>query len=163
MLFNYLLFRVARLDSRWRACLAISGFGLERKIRTNIKACHSEQSEESAGAQALRVLSFFLLIILFQNCSYQEVKNPSPSINTIKQGEKFMIVLPEDHSQNVIWKIDDKHNKKCIDYINSVFHGNENGVYYNFEALQKGQDTLNFALYKYNDVTKYASYIVKVE
>lgn len=127
------------------------------------RPCHSDPEHSGEESVLLIALSLSLILIFFQNCSYQEVKNPSPTINTIKQGEKFMIVLPEDHSQNMMWKIDDKHNKKCIDYINSVFHGNEKGVYYNFEALQKGQDTLNFALYNYNDVKKYASYIVKVE
>lgn len=110
----------------------------------------------------LNTLISLAILFLFQNCSYTEIKKPSPEINEIKQGENFMIILPENHNEQLMWKLDDKHNKNCIDYINSVFHGNEKGVYYNFQAIKNGQDTLNFALYKYNDVTKIISYIVKV-
>ncbi len=113
--------------------------------------------------RSVLIFQFSILILfLFQNCSYTEIKKTSPEINIVKNGENFMIILPENHSEQLMWKLDDKHNKNCIEYINSVFHGNEKGVYYNFKALQKGQDTLHFALYKYNDVTKILSYIVKV-
>lgn len=92
-----------------------------------------------------------------------EVKKEAPAANHVKKGEKFFINLPEDHSEFFLWRMDDKHNKACVDYMSSVWHGNEKGVNYNFEALTAGTDTLNFKQFKYNDEVKFVSFIVVVE
>lgn len=105
-----------------------------------------------------------LLFLLFtlQACSYQTVEKEFPAVNEIKSGEKFTIILPENHTKNYIWKISDNRNKSLIDYLGAVWHGNEKGVYYNFKALNSGTDTLHFTQLQMQDTTKTASYIVKV-
>ncbi|MGZ3885491.1 MAG: hypothetical protein ACXVPD_15495 [Bacteroidia bacterium] len=92
-----------------------------------------------------------------------EVAKEAPAVNRVKKGDKFYINLPEDHTQQLLWRIDDHHNKACVDYMNSVWHGNEKGENYNFEALAPGTDTLNFKLLKFSDEVKFISFIVKVE
>jgi predicted secreted protein len=110
---------------------------------------------------SLCVTAFFIFM-LTQACSPVEVKHPSPAINIVKKGEKFRIILPENHSESFMWKLD-QNKKNAVDYLNAVWHGDEKGIYYHFEAMRPGQDTLNFALYKFNEVNRYTSYIVKVE
>ena len=111
-----------------------------------------------------RLVSGFFIGALCSCSSFTvEVKKEAPEVNLVKKGDKFYINLPEDHSQQFMWRINDHHNKKCIDHMNSVWHGNEKGVNYNFEALAPGTDTLNFKQFKYNDEVKFVSFIVKVE
>ena len=105
----------------------------------------------------------YLLLILLSSCSYTEVGKPLPEINSVKNGEKFFINLPENHAESFMWKLSDDYNKNLIEQVNAVWHGNEKGVDYHFKAKQSGQDTLNFTLYKYNEVSKYLSFVVKVQ
>lgn len=43
-----------------------------------------------------------------------------------------------------------------------VWHGNEKGVYYNFEALNQGTDTLFFTQMKMKEATGTAVYYIRV-
>lgn len=108
-----------------------------------------------------KVIVLFLLFVL-QACSYQTIEQESPNVNDIKAGEKFTIILPENHSENFIWKLNEQHNTSVIEYVNAVWHGNEKGIYYNFKALKTGSDTLRLTQLKLKDTTRTAVYIVKV-
>lgn len=108
-----------------------------------------------------KVIALFLLFVL-QACAYPNLEKEFPGINEIKAGEKFTIILPENHAENFIWKISDNRDKSLIDYLGAVWHGNEKGVYYNFTALKPGIDTLHFTQLKMQDTTKTANYIVKI-
>ena len=102
----------------------------------------------------------FLLFVL-QACSYHTIEQESPPINEIKAGEKFTIILPENHSEHFIWKLSEQRNSTVIEYVNAVWHGNDKGIYYNFKAVKTGTDTCHFTQLKLKDTTRLAEYIVK--
>ena len=108
-----------------------------------------------------KVIMLFLLFVL-QACSYQTIDKESPSVNEIKTGEKFTIILPENHSEGYIWKLSEQRNNTTIEYTNAVWHGNDKGIYYNFKALKTGNDTLRFTQLKLKDTTRTTVFIVKV-
>jgi predicted secreted protein len=107
------------------------------------------------------LLTPFFLLLNF-SCSHQKVEKEAPEINEIKAGEKFTIMLPENHLENYYWKLSGNHDKTIIDYINAAWHGNEKGVYYHFTALRSGTDTLRLTQYKMQDSVKTVVYILKV-
>lgn len=108
-----------------------------------------------------KVFLLFLLFI-FQSCSYRVLDKEAPAINEIKKGEKFTIILPENHSENYVWKLKEKQNTTVIKYTNAVWHGNEKGIYFNFEAIGNGTDTLCLTQLKYKDTTATTTYILQV-
>lgn len=108
-----------------------------------------------------KVIVLFLLFIL-QACSYTTLDKPAPAINEIKTGEKFTIILPENHKEFFMWKFNEQHNTSVIEYIGAVWHGNEKGVYYNFKALKSGLDTLHLTQLKLKDTTRKETFIIKV-
>ncbi len=120
-------------------------------------------TKSTMGKGLLSSYSSYLILILLTSCSYTEVSKSLPAINTVKSGEKFFINLPENHAESFMWKLNDDYDKNLVEHINAVWHGNEKGVDYHFKAKQKGLDTLNFTRYKYNEVSKFTSYIIKVE
>ena len=107
------------------------------------------------------VFVLFLFFIL-QSCSYPVLDKEAPAINEIKKGEKFTIILPENHSENFIWRLKEQSHSKIIKHINAVWHGNEKGVYYNFESLNQGTDTLFFTQMKMKEATGTAVYYIRV-
>ncbi len=114
-----------------------------------------------------KVIVLFLLFIL-QACSHKTADKEAPAINEIKAGEKFDIILPENHDEGFLWKLSDKHSKSILDNMGAVWHGNDKGVYFRFMSSQVGTDTLLFTLYKTQNITKErdsiktAVYIIKV-
>lgn len=87
----------------------------------------------------------------------------SPNENKLKQGEQFHIILPENHTTGYLWQLSHHYDDEKISYLNSVWHGNEKGVHFNFIASNKGIDTLNFTLIKYHDTTEVKTFIVDIE
>jgi hypothetical protein len=124
-------------------------------------ACHSERSEESPNAKRIWqvVCSLFLLFI---SCSYNTIDKTAPAVNDVKKGEKFTIILPENHIEHYHWKLKDDHDQTVIDYLGGVWHGNEKGVYLNFSAKRSGADTLKLTQYKMQDSVKSMIYIIRV-
>lgn len=107
------------------------------------------------------MLALFLLFIL-QACSYRVIDKEAPEINKVKKGEKFTIILPENHAENFIWRLKVKENSQVLKSINAVWHGNEKGIYYNFEALNKGSDSLLFTQMKMQETTGTAVFYFQV-
>jgi predicted secreted protein len=103
-----------------------------------------------------------ILFLFFVSCSYHTIDKVAPAVNEVKKGEKFTIILPENHVENFYWKLKDEHDQTILDYMGSVWHGNEKGVYYNFSAKRSGIDTLKLTQYKMQDSVKSAIYIVRV-
>ena len=104
--------------------------------------------------QTICNLLFSLLLI---GCSYKKIEfdTKSGQTNTVKAGNNFRITLSENHQQNYYWSLRHNSNKKAVDYLGSVFHGDKLGeVDFNFEALQAGEAILYFNLNHYNDSTE---------
>lgn len=125
--------------------------------------CHSDQSEESRKIKCFsQALYFFTLLFILQACTPNTINSEAPGVNEVKTGEKFTIILPENHQENYIWKLSEHRNKSVIDYFSAVWHGNEKGVYYNFVAVKPGMDTLHFTQFKMQDTVKNSTYIIHV-
>lgn len=108
-----------------------------------------------------KVILLFLLFIL-GSCTHEIIEKEAPAINEIKAGGKFTIILPENHAEGSIWKLNDSHNKTVIDHINAAWHGNDKGIYYHFTALKPGTDTLRLTHHKLGDSIQTVTYIIKV-
>jgi predicted secreted protein len=131
--------------------------------------CHSERSEESQKIKCFsQALYFFVLLFILGACNPNVLEKEAPAINEIKSGEKFTIILPENHDEKLLWKLSENHNKSVIDNMGAVWHGNDKGVYFRFTASNSGTDTLLFTQYKTQEITmerdsvKSVKYIIKV-
>lgn len=110
-----------------------------------------------------KTLLFLSLSFALLACSIKKADLESPAINKIKSGEKFRINLPEDHSGGFTWLPNNQFNSKVISYINSVWHGKEKGVDFNFEALEKGKTDISFYSIMYKDTAAVKHFIIEVE
>jgi len=109
--------------------------------------------------------SFFIILSFcfsFVSCSNELVLKESPVENVIREHKSFSIILPEDHRTGYTWTIDDQYNKKSVEFINSVWHGNDKGVYYHFSSLKQGVCTLNFVCRKYTDTSDFKTFTLKI-
>ena len=109
------------------------------------------------------LLYLIVTTVLLSSCSYQQVRQETPTENLIGRGEKFRITLPENHTTGYMWQMNNNYNSKVLDYYGSVFHGNEKGVDFNFKTLEKGKTTLNFTLIKYRDTSAVKQFIIDVQ
>jgi hypothetical protein len=66
------------------------------KLRTSIYMKH------------LFILSIF---ILGSACSHPTVDKEAPAVNELSTGQKFRIILPENHDEGHLWKLEGKHEK----------------------------------------------------
>lgn len=108
------------------------------------------------------VLFILSIFTLFSSCSYKQIKNEAPSINTVKVNEKFRINLPEDHRTGSSWLLNNDYNKSLLNNLNVVWHGNEKGIDFNFKALSVGDVTLSLIKRKYVDTIDYKTFIVRI-
>ncbi|MBI3517991.1 MAG: protease inhibitor I42 family protein [Bacteroidetes bacterium] len=109
--------------------------------------------------------SLFVIVCSFlvAGCSYQQADKVAPLENSFKEGEKFRVTLPEDHTTGYMWQINHNYDESILDYYGSVFRGNEKGVDFNFTALKKGKTTLNFTLIKYRDTSEVRQVIIDIK
>lgn len=75
----------------------------------------------------------------------------------------FSINLPENHSTGYLWQLKNSYDTHTVEYINAVWHGNEKGVFFNFESREKGKTELIFDLIKYKDTTETKTFIIEVK
>lgn len=114
------------------------------------------------------IFSISFITLLNSACNPNVLDKEAPAINEIKSGEKFTIILPENHDEKLLWKLSDNHNKSVIDNMGAVWHGNDKGVYFRFTAVNSGTDTLFFTQFKTQEITmerdsvKSVKYIIKV-
>ncbi|MBA2611776.1 MAG: protease inhibitor I42 family protein [Bacteroidetes bacterium] len=109
-----------------------------------------------------RYFILFIFISCLQFCSLTQIKDESPKINSVENGSKFKINLPEDHSSGYIWQLGENYDKSLLKDLGAVWHGNEKGIDFNLKALSVGQTTLSFVLRKYNDTANYKTFIVNI-
>lgn len=113
----------------------------------------------------IRITYSLLFIFILGGCSYKKIEfdTKSGKVNIVKAGDKFRVTLIENHQQNYNWSLRHNSNKKAIDYLGSVFHGDKSGeVDFNFEALHAGEGELILTLNHYNDSTESRVYKVIV-
>lgn len=103
----------------------------------------------------------FLLFVL-SACSGKQLDKPYPGVNELNTGEKFVVILKENHNEKGYWKLKESNIKSTL-HISSVWHGNEKGVYFNFKALGAGTDTLVFTKISQGDTLEHARFIVSVK
>jgi hypothetical protein len=99
----------------------------------------------------MKKIIFSLCLFGLIGCSAPSLK-PLPDINTVKINAKFIVNLPENHTTGNMWQLSNDYNNDKIDYMSSVWHGNEKGVNFNFETKQTGEAVLNFALIHYSKI-----------
>ena len=103
-----------------------------------------------------------LVGIIATSCTLKQIKNESPQINLLEIKQKYKINLPENHSNGYIWQLNDDYDRTIIDNLNTVWHGNENGVDFNFNTLSAGQTTLTFVSRKFTDTGEIKHFIVQI-
>lgn len=111
----------------------------------------------------MKILSLPALLLLLASCSYQVVDKEAPAVNTVELSEKFCIKLPEDHSKGYTWAMSNDYDTKAIGYIKAVWHGNEKGVEFNFQADAPGKTELTFYSIMYRDTAAVKRFIVEVK
>ena len=108
------------------------------------------------------LLAALVLFCFFSACSPPQITRELPQINEIVKGSKFVVILPEDHTKGYSWLLKNEYNKNAVSHDNTVWHGNDKGVYFHFQAHQEGLDTLIFICRKYRDTLDTKTYIVKI-
>ncbi len=109
---------------------------------------------------------YFLLLIshLVFSCHKSEsVSREAPAVNALPVNTKFNIHLPENHTDGYLWQLNTTYDINSVDYMNSVWHGNEKGVVFNFESREKGKTALEFHLIKYKDTLESKTFIIDVK
>lgn len=109
----------------------------------------------------MKPLLFILTSLLICSCTHQVTKL-APEVNVVENGKKFFINLPENHTTGYMWQLSNAYDAQKLNYLNAVFHGNEKGVNFYFEGLEKGKTTLDFTLIKYHDTSSVKSYIIEI-
>ncbi len=110
--------------------------------------------------------NYFLILLtaLGVSCSRsREVVQVAPAANTLTPHAKFHISLPENHSNGYLWQLRKTFDNHTTEYINSVWHGNEKGVAFNFESGEPGNTRLEFDLIKYKDTLESRVFIIDVK
>ncbi len=107
-------------------------------------------------------LLFSLSLCCLVACRYQPASKPFPETNDFKVGEKLRVNLPENHTKSENWLLTGA-TPQGVNLINAVWHGNEKGIDFNFEAKTVGVDTLQFILRRVNDTIATRQVIIRVQ
>lgn len=91
------------------------------------------------------------------------VSQPAPIVNALPPHTPFHINLPEDHASGYLWQLDKSFDPTAAEYVNSVWHGNEKGVIFNFESGDHGKTSLTFHSIKYKDTTETKVFLIDVK
>lgn len=114
----------------------------------------------------MRTIYLIAIIALFNACTSKEAEfeKSSGKTNKFKVGDKFKISLPEDHTKDGLWSIGNTHDKKMLEYINSVFHSNDGGsVDFNFEAIGKGKTEIQLNKSMALDTMQKVNFVIEIE
>jgi hypothetical protein len=103
-----------------------------------------------------------VLLLYCASCRYQSVSKQCPAVNELENHAKFMVNLPEEHDSGYLWQLRDDYDRKVVSMLNSVWHGAEKGVDFNFFAEGAGTATLRFFKRKYNDTSEVRCYSVRI-
>ncbi|MFL5753658.1 MAG: protease inhibitor I42 family protein [Bacteroidia bacterium] len=106
-----------------------------------------------------------LLLVACISCSSPRLEHEQKSgnSNVVKTGKAFHVNLPEDHTTPYLWSLSNNYNSTLVNYMGSLFHSNEKGVDFNFEALKPGKTDLTFYLRSYNDTSDIKTFTVEIK
>jgi predicted secreted protein len=113
-----------------------------------------------------KTISVSAALFLLASCSNPalEFEKASGKFNRIKNGQKFSVLLPEDHTTHYYWTLKDSYDRNKVQYMGSVFHGqNSKQVEFRFQAAQSGRTELGFQLFSYRDTAEVKTFLVEVE
>lgn len=107
-------------------------------------------------------LLFSLSVCSLLACRYQPASKPFPETNVFKVGDKLRVNLPENHTNSENWLLTGS-TPQSITLLNAVWHGNQKGIDFNYEAKTAGVDTLRFILRRVNDTIATHQVIIRVQ
>ena len=110
----------------------------------------------------LILVGCFSILAPLSSCEPSALEGESPLVNKVKQGEHFIIKLPEEHQSGYTWSLVNDFDTKTVDYIKSTWHGNEKGIYFKFLGAGIGQTELHFVKRKYRDTADYKHFTVVI-
>jgi predicted secreted protein len=111
----------------------------------------------------MKRLALALPVLALVSCSYHALDKEAPAVNTVKVSEKFVINLPEDHTKGYTWSLSNDYDTQVAGYIKAVWHGNEKGVDFNFQADAPGKTELVFYSINYRDTAAVKHFIVEAK
>ena len=103
-----------------------------------------------------------LCLFIFSSCNSIEVNKEKPNVNQIKNHSEFKIILQENHRDGCSWHLNQNYDKKLLSLENSVWHGNEKGLYFHFKTFSVGQTELIFVKRKYLDTIELKTFIINI-
>ena len=103
------------------------------------------------GLFKIFILSFIGLVIT--SCT-KTIDGSITEDLKIVNGTTFRVNFKENHKDGFTWQLEEGYDKSIIQYKNSVWEGNENGVYFYFQALKPGTTQISFIERKYDSVRK---------
>ena len=101
-------------------------------------------------------------MIFISSCAYEKIEKPAPESNILQANKKYRINLPEDHTTGYTWQLSDGYDKTIIENTSAIFHGNTNGVDFNFLTHARGTTTLTFISRKYTDTSEIKQFVVQI-
>jgi hypothetical protein len=104
-----------------------------------------------------------ILPALFTGCSFPIADKEAPAVNVIRTNSNFRINLPEDHTKGQSWNLAADFNRKSVQHLNTVWHGNRKGVDFNLRTKEAGLCTLHFTLRKYTDTLDQKVFVIDVK
>jgi predicted secreted protein len=111
----------------------------------------------------MKKIAAIIIAFFFFSCNNtQTIKVNDPQPCEVRSGKKFRVNLPEDHRSGYTWQLNE-HDKSIVDHFNTVWGGNDKGVYFYFLALKPGTTILNFTSRKYNDVNSIKEITIRVK
>lgn len=101
-------------------------------------------------------------ITVLSSCGKTTVLKESPAVNLLKANESFRVVLPEDHTKGYTWVLDNAYDASVCKHENTVWHGPDKGVYFEFKALKTGTLNLKFLSRMYTDTADIKVFSIKI-
>jgi predicted secreted protein len=108
------------------------------------------------------VLLIVIASIVMTSCRPSKIENEAPSINLIKNGQKFRINLKENHTAGENWIIANDINHTKLKHLTSVWHGENKGLDVNFMAIDTGKTVIELKLLKMKDTVSFKRFIVDI-
>jgi hypothetical protein len=107
-------------------------------------------------------ITLIAAVSLLFGCHAKEVTREAPFVNEIPTGDKFEIMLPENHAMGETWNLEISDPDR-IKLLRNAWRGNERGIVYLFRALGQGTCNLTFIRRSYSEVSGKKGFIVKMK
>ena len=110
----------------------------------------------------MKTIFLLLLVLVFLSCHRSKQLKEAPAVNALFVKDAFTVILPEDHRNGYTWVLDPNFDENICSHINTVWHGNDKGVYFEFKALKPGESSLKFLSRKYTDTLDIKTFSLKI-